>query len=76
VAGQVNLMCAAKDWPETVLVQTRYRQKAKPAKALLSGGKLYFDFVEAHIRPTPGQVAAVYDEDGTVLGGGIIEEAL
>jgi tRNA-specific 2-thiouridylase len=76
VAGQVNLMCAAKDWPETVLVQTRYRQKAKPAKAWLSGGKLYFDFVEAHIRPTPGQVAAVYDEDGTVLGGGIIEEAL
>jgi tRNA-specific 2-thiouridylase len=76
VAGQVNLMCPARDWPGTVLVQTRYRQKAKPAKAWLSGGKLYFDFLEPHTRPTPGQVAAVYDEAGTVLGGGVIEEAL
>ena len=76
VCGQVNLMCPAKTWPGTVLVQTRYRQKAKPAKAWLSGGKLYFDFLEPHVRPTPGQVAAVYDEAGTVLGGGIIEEAL
>jgi len=76
VAGQVNLMCPAESWPETVLVQTRYRQKAKPAETWLSGGKLYFDFQEPHVRPTPGQVAAVYDEAGTVLGGGIIEEAL
>lgn len=76
VAGQVNLMCPAESWPETVLVQTRYRQKAKPAAVRLTGGRLYFDFLEPHTRPTPGQVAAVFDDAGTVLGGGIIEEAL
>jgi tRNA-specific 2-thiouridylase len=73
VAGQVNLMCPMDSWPETVMVQTRYRQKAKPARVRLTGGRLHFDFLEPHVRPTPGQVAAVYDADGTVLGGGIIE---
>ncbi|EGB16548.1 tRNA (5-methylaminomethyl-2-thiouridylate)-methyltransferase [Pseudodesulfovibrio mercurii] len=76
VAGQVNLMCPVESWPGTVLVQTRYRQKAKPARVRLTGGRLYFDFLEPHTRPTPGQVAAVYDESGTVLGGGVIEKAL
>ena len=76
VAGQVNLMRPVEAWPETVLVQTRYRQKAKPATVRLTGGKLYFDFLESHARPTPGQVAAVYDGAGAVLGGGIIEKAL
>lgn len=73
VAGQVNLMCPVDLWPDTVLVQTRYRQKAKPSRVRLTGGRLFFDFLEPHARPTPGQVAAVYDADGTVLGGGVIE---
>lgn len=76
VAGQVNLMSPMESWPEEVLVQTRYRQKAKPSRVMLVDGKLRFDFLESHVRPTPGQVAAVYDEDGTVLGGGVIEGAL
>ena len=72
-AGQVNLMRPADQWPETVLVQTRYRQKAKPSRVRLDCGKLFFEFLEPHTRPTPGQVAAVYDADGVVLGGGVIE---
>jgi len=74
VADQVNLMCPVDAWPEVVMVQTRYRQKAKPSRVALSGGKLRFEFLEPHTRPTPGQVAAVYTEDGMVLGGGVIEE--
>lgn len=74
VAGQVNLMCPVEEWPEEVLIQTRYRQKAKPGRVRLAGGKLHFDFLESHTRPTPGQVAAVYDATGAVLGGGVIEE--
>ncbi|MCJ2162984.1 MULTISPECIES: tRNA 2-thiouridine(34) synthase MnmA [unclassified Pseudodesulfovibrio] len=76
VAGQVNLMCPVETWPEVVMVQTRYRQQAKPGRVRLSNGKLRFDFLESHTRPTPGQVATVYDEAGTVLGGGVIEGAL
>ena len=73
VAGEVNLMSPVETWPEVVLVQTRYRQKAKPGRVVLEDGRLRFIFLEPHVRPTPGQVAAVYDEAGTVLGGGVIE---
>lgn len=73
VAGQVNLMADPSQWPDDVLVQTRYRQKAKPSRVLLEDGKMVFRFIEPHVRPTPGQVAAVYTEDGTVLAGGVIE---
>lgn len=73
VAGQVNLMAPAEYWPEVVMVQTRYRQKAKPSRVELKDGKLFFHFIEPHVRPTPGQVAAAYTEDGVVLGGGVIE---
>lgn len=76
VAGQVNLMAPVEMWPEVVMVQTRYRQKAKPSRVELANAKLHFHFIEPHTRPTPGQVAAVYTEDGMVLGGGVIEGAL
>nr|WP_321514599.1 tRNA 2-thiouridine(34) synthase MnmA [uncultured Pseudodesulfovibrio sp.] len=76
VAGQVNLMTAVDAWPEVVMVQTRYRQQAKPSHVRLVDGKLHFAFLESHTRPTPGQVAAVYDENGVVLGGGVIEKPL
>lgn len=76
VAGQVNLMADPSLWPETILLQTRYRQQAKPSRFELRDGKLHFHFVESHGRPTPGQVAAVYTEDGVVLGGGVIEQGL
>lgn len=73
IAGQVNLMADLSLWPEEVLVQTRYRQKAKPTSVGLEDGKLVFRFIEPHVRPTPGQVAAVYTTDGSVLAGGVIE---
>lgn len=73
VAGQVNLMADPALWPKVVQVQTRYRQKAKPSRVKLEGGKLEFQFIEPHVRPTPGQVAVAYTEDGAVLAGGIIE---
>lgn len=76
VAGQVNLMVGMDTWPEVVSLQTRYRQKARPSRVEMVDGKLVFNFIESHARPTPGQVAAVYTEDGVVLGGGIIEGPL
>lgn len=76
VAGEVNLMADVSLWPEIVQLQTRYRQKAKPSRFEVIDGKLVFHFIESHSRPTPGQVAAVYTEDGAVLGGGVIERSL
>jgi tRNA-specific 2-thiouridylase len=76
VAGQVNFMTDPAGWPEVVMLQTRYRQRARPARFAVEGGRLVFRFIEAHTRPAPGQVAAVYDEEGRVLGGGVIERAM
>lgn len=76
VAGQVNLMTPVETWPEIVIVQTRYRQQAMPCRVTLVDGKLHFVFLEPYTRPTPGQVAAVYDANGVVLGGGVIEKSL
>ncbi|WP_051249736.1 tRNA 2-thiouridine(34) synthase MnmA [Maridesulfovibrio zosterae] len=71
-ADRFNFLIEFEKWPETVFIQTRYRQRSKPAKARLENSKIYFDFIESHSRPTPGQIVAVYTEDGVVLGGGII----
>ncbi|WP_250645443.1 tRNA 2-thiouridine(34) synthase MnmA [Salidesulfovibrio onnuriiensis] len=72
----LNFMVAPGQWPEVVQVQTRYRQQAKPSRFSVSGDRLELHFIEPHSRPTPGQVAAVYTDDGAVLGGGLIERAL
>jgi len=71
-AGEVNLLVDLALWPENVLVQTRYREAAKPARVELSGGVLRVCFDEPQVRPAPGQVAAVYDVAGAVLAGAVI----
>jgi len=76
VAGQVNLMADPAFWPEDVLVQTRYRQLARPARVAVQDGRLVCRFDSPQGRPTPGQVLAVYTEDGAVLAGGVIESAI
>ncbi|MUM76244.1 tRNA 2-thiouridine(34) synthase MnmA [Pseudodesulfovibrio sp. F-1] len=76
VAGRVNLMTDPAGWPEEVMVQTRYRQRPRPARFAFRGDHLVIRFREPHERPAPGQVAAVYDQQGAVLGGGVIERSL
>ena len=76
VAGEVNVMGDPGSWPEEVLVQTRYRQRARPCRVELTDGKLVIRFMEPQGRPTPGQVVAVYTDDGAVLAGGVIERSL
>jgi len=71
-AGEVNLLADPALWPEELLVQTRYREAAKPARVELSGGTLRVCFDEPQVRPAPGQVAAVYDVSGAVLAGAVI----
>ncbi|MBI5519453.1 MAG: tRNA 2-thiouridine(34) synthase MnmA [Desulfovibrio sp.] len=71
-AGEVNLLVDRELWPEDVLVQTRYRESARPARVELSAGGMAVRFAEPHVRPAPGQVAAVYDAGGAVLAGAVI----
>lgn len=72
VAWDFNFLVEFQRWPETIFIQTRYRQRSKPARARQNDGEMFFDFIEPHSKPTPGQIVAAYSEDGAVLGGGII----
>lgn len=74
IADRLNFLEDFENWPEIVFIQTRYRQRSKPARASQVGSEITFDFIEPHSRPTPGQIVAVYTEEGAVLGGGIIRE--
>jgi len=71
-AEQVNLLVPAERWPAAPLVRTRFRQEAKPCRAEFFGAALRMVFAQPRSLPAPGQVAALYDPDGTVLAGGVI----
>ena len=72
---QVNLLVAVELWPETVLAQIRYRQQATTAKAIWENGQLRLAFQEPQPPPPPGQIAALYSEDGAVLAAGVIAKS-
>jgi tRNA-specific 2-thiouridylase len=71
-AGQVNFLVPPGEWPQAVLAQTCYRQRPKPAHAQIMGTDIALTFESPVPRPTPGQVAAVFDGSGRALAGGII----
>lgn len=64
---------SAPDAPMEACVKTRYRQKEVPARITpLESGKVKVETSVPLRAITPGQAAVFYQED-TVLGGGIIE---
>ena len=70
---EANILVPADRWPETVLAQTCYRMAPRPARAVVQDdGGLDIVFAAPLPRPTPGQVATLYDAQGRVLAGGII----
>jgi tRNA-specific 2-thiouridylase len=71
---EMNYLLQPQDWPETVYVQGNYRQEPRMAETVLSGDRAEVRFPRPAQPPTPGQVMAFYNEDGRVLGGGIISE--
>ena len=71
--GPANCLVPPQDWPEAVLAQTCYRMRPRPARASFdAAGGLMIAFDQPVPRPTPGQVATLYDADGRVLAGGVI----
>ncbi len=80
-AGQLNFLVPPAQWPHELRVRTRYRQKAVPADVRLVGGgesgmdgtaKMLIRFHQPQLPSAPGQLAAVFDEHGHVLAGGIL----
>ncbi len=72
LAGNVNVLVSPERWPDRVLAQTCYRMRPRPARAAFRDGMLAITFDAPVSRPTPGQVAALYDGDGRVLAAGVI----
>lgn len=74
-AVAVNFLVSPDRWPETVLAQTCYRMRPRPARANVKDGTLAIVFNAPLPRPTPGQVAALFDANGRVLAGGVITDS-
>jgi len=71
-ATDVNFLVDPKRWPSLILAQTCYRQRPRPANVEYFNGEMTITFNAPVAKPTPGQVAAVFDEHGRALAGGII----
>ncbi len=71
-ALEINFLAPFHSWPETVFAQTCYRQRPRPARAVLDNVALRLVFEEPIPRPTPGQVAAVFSPLGHACAGGLI----
>lgn len=67
---EVNLI---RPLPERVLAMPRYRARMAAARASLEGGRLRLRFEEPQRAVTPGQLVALYAEDGEeVIGAATI----
>lgn len=79
-AKNVNVLVPLDAWPETILLRTRFRQRARPACVHAEGETLVFQ-EEAPSGPyAGGQIAVAYAVESRngkerlrVLGGGVIE---
>lgn len=73
-ARQVVLHVPPRLWPDEVLARVRHRQRPAPARASFDGATLSITLHEPQFPGAPGQIAAVYDPQGRVLAGGILDE--
>lgn len=76
IVSNMNYLVAKNLWGEKLLVRTRYRQQPIPASISEQGDMLVITYDEPQSPPASGQVCCVYDDDLTVLGGGIIENSM
>ena len=74
-ASGLNLMVPHGLWPEKLFVRVRYHQRPMPAEVRIdeAAGRMDIRFAEPQQPPAPGQTAAVYDEQGFVLAGGVLD---
>lgn len=75
IASNLNVLLPPAEWPEILAAKTRSRQEPAPATALIEGERLVVSFATQHPLPAPGQIAALYDQEGRVLAGGVIDAA-
>ena len=74
VAGEANVAVDPRFWPERPLVRCRYGGGLSSAEVRLEENRLFLSFAESCFPTAAGQVVTLYDEEGVVLAGSIVEE--
>lgn len=72
-ASAPNLMVPPTLWPEKLLVRVRYHQRPEPAHVEIFEERMNIFFDSPQQPPAPGQIAAIYDEDGFLLAGAVLD---
>ena len=74
-ASALNIMVPPHLWPSELFVRVRYHQSPVPADVSIdeSADRMHIRFRSPQQPPAPGQIAAVYDTEGFVLAGGILD---
>lgn len=72
-AKEINWMIELKEKTISCYAKIRYRAKEAIAFVTQEEDRLKVEFKEPQRAITPGQSVVFYDEDGIVLGGGIIQ---
>ena len=76
-ARELNLMVPPKLWPAELFVRVRYHQSPVSADVSIeedgNGPRMVIRFRSPQQPPAPGQTAAVYDAEGFVLAGGVLD---
>lgn len=76
LASRLNFYVESAQWPAKVFARLRYNQQPVAACCAIDGNMLHIKLAEPILATAPGQVAAIYDVDGNVLCGGIVENVL
>lgn len=71
--GKANLLVPPALWPEQLFVRLRYRQSPSAAQVRIDDGCLDIVLEAPQFPSAPGQLAVVYDGEGCVLAGALIE---
>lgn len=74
--SNMNYLVAPTHWGTKLLARTRYRQQPISVALHEQDGILIVTYDAPQSPPASGQVFCLYDENLTVLGGGIIESSL
>lgn len=74
LTGPANLLCPPEQWPDTLLARLRHRQRPTPPGWRSRTAACASRWRNRQFPSAPGQVAAIYDEQGRVLAGALVRE--
>lgn len=72
-AKNMNFFLKPEYWPQKAFARLRSSQRPAPCRVFIHGDNARIEFDAPRMPGAPGQLAAIYNEDGALLGSGIID---